>query len=57
MTEKEFNLIRDFVQALADESTARGVIESRGKFYLMVSEEQLNTLLSRIENNIEVKEE
>ena len=57
MTQKEFNLIRDFVQAMADESSARGGIESKGKIYLMVSEEQLNTLLSRIENNVDIKKE
>ena len=57
MTQREFNLIHDFVQAMADESVARGVVESKGKFYILVSEEQLNTLLERIANNANVKEE
>lgn len=56
MTQREFNLIRDFVQAMADESIARGGVKSEGKLYILVSEEQLNTLLERIANNVNVKE-
>ena len=48
MTKKEYNLVKTFVQALVDESSARGMYSSNGISHLLVRVEDVEKLLGRI---------
>lgn len=48
MTKKEYDLVRTFVQALVDETAAKGMCSRNGVSHLLVRVEDLEKLLSRI---------